>query len=355
MPPTVIKLLAPRFRKKIAMFDYDGTLVKPRDGRPFPKDIADWQWTHTSVPAVLQATYDKGFMILICTQQSKPWKVDQIRAVLEPLKVPMTITIALDKADYKPALTIFHAVVPGDKEWDRTKSFMVGDALGRTGDWSDCDRGFAEALKVKYKSPEDVFTGAAVVARAAAPGAPEPFAPLTTTSEPSAWMRVRASLPHVSADYGHIFQAATLATHITKDMHIKFLQWKMGQGKMRAMLMKYARELTEADIEAASREAYALCHDNKYMEAMEKYKTLKGTGYALASLVLTTQCARIPFMSDQLLAFVLPGIDPKYNKAEFKACYDFANAKAMELAAATKTEWTARDVERCVRNGAPVA
>jgi bifunctional polynucleotide phosphatase/kinase len=149
------------FRTKIAMIDYDGTLVNPKQGRRFPKNVADWQWTHESVPAVLRETYDKGFMIVVCTQQSKPWKLDQIRDVLEPLNIPMYVSIALDKADYKPSTALFDAVVPAEKEkhkqWARDTSFMVGDALGRTGDWSDCDRAFAEALGVAWKSPEDFF------------------------------------------------------------------------------------------------------------------------------------------------------------------------------------------------------
>jgi bifunctional polynucleotide phosphatase/kinase len=158
MAPIVLKFYAPRFRKKIAMFDYDGTLVRPKEGRRFPKDVADWEWTYADVPKILQETYGRGFMIIICTQQSKPWKVDQIRAVLEPLNIPMYVSIAMDKAEYKPNTAIFEAVV--EKEWKRDVSFMVGDALGRYGDWSDCDRMFAEAINVQWKSPEAVFAKA---------------------------------------------------------------------------------------------------------------------------------------------------------------------------------------------------
>lgn len=160
MAPTVLKFHAPRFRKKIALIDYDGTIVMPKNNRPFPKDVADWQWFAPSVPDVLHATYDAGYMIIICTQQSKPWKLDMIRASLEPLNIPMYVSVATDKADYKPSTAVFRAVITDNKStaWDTKKSFMVGDAGGRRGDWSDCDKVFADALGIKWNSPEDFFS-----------------------------------------------------------------------------------------------------------------------------------------------------------------------------------------------------
>ena len=159
MAPTVIKLHVPRFRRKILMLDYDHTLVRPTGNHPFPKNVDDWQWLDPCIPGVIKSQYKKGYMILICTQQSKSWKLDQIRKVLEPLDIPMFISVATEKADYKPSRVIFDAVVSGTQQdkWDRAASLMVGDALGRRGDWSDCDRMFAEALGVAWKSPEDFF------------------------------------------------------------------------------------------------------------------------------------------------------------------------------------------------------
>jgi len=114
------------------------------------------------------------------------------------------------------------------------------------------------------------------------------------------------------------------ATFITKNMHIQLLEWKLAHGKRRPMLMKYAKELDEAQVEEVSRSAFALCDEGKYMEAIEKYRTLKGTGYALASLVLSTRTDRIPFMSDELLGTLYPDANGKfkYNKKEFLACFN---------------------------------
>lgn len=156
MPPTIVKLNAPRHRKRIAAFDYDWTLVKPQGARRFPKDVDDWQWWSTHVPSVLQEYYEKGYMIVVFTNQSKDWKVQQIQDVLGSLQIPMWIAIARDKADYKPARTLFDTVI-GPKGWDRRASFFVGDALGRPGDWSDSDRVFANVVGLCPRSPEDVF------------------------------------------------------------------------------------------------------------------------------------------------------------------------------------------------------
>lgn len=156
MPPTVIKLKSPRFRKKIAAFDYDHTLVIPKNGRTFPKDVSDYQWLFPNIPTILKSYYDKGFMIVIFTNQTKAWKADQIREVLLQIDIPVTAVIAFDKEEHKPNRILFDTVI--QKEWDQEKSFYVGDALGRKNDWSDSDKKFAENIGITVKSPEDVFT-----------------------------------------------------------------------------------------------------------------------------------------------------------------------------------------------------
>lgn len=155
MAPTIIKLGSPRFRKKIAAFDYDHTLVVPKNGRNFPKDVSDYQWLFPTIPTIVKEFYQKGFMIIIFTNQSKAWKTDQIKLVLEELQIPITIVIAFDKQEYKPNRILFDSVI--QKEWDQKKSFYVGDALGRKNDWSDSDKVFAENIGIDVKSPEDIF------------------------------------------------------------------------------------------------------------------------------------------------------------------------------------------------------
>ena len=156
MPPTIFKLLAPRFRSKIASFDYDHTLVIPKEGRNFSKDVNDYMWLTPHVPNVIKALYKKGFMIIIFTNQSKQWKADQIKAAMEELQIPVTIAIAFDKSEYKPNTILFDTII-GTKAFNKKASFFVGDALGRKGDWSDSDAKFGEAIGIKTLAPEALF------------------------------------------------------------------------------------------------------------------------------------------------------------------------------------------------------
>jgi bifunctional polynucleotide phosphatase/kinase len=156
MAPVIIQLMKPRFRKKVGAFDYDWCLVKPLNGRTHAKDVNDQQWLRPSVPEVLKSYYDKGFGIVIISNQTRAWKTESIRAQMATLEIPLTIAIGYDEADRKPLPTMWHAVMAG-RDWDTKKSFFVGDAAGRAGDWSDSDAKFAEAVGVTFKTPEDVF------------------------------------------------------------------------------------------------------------------------------------------------------------------------------------------------------
>lgn len=146
-----------RHRKQIAAFDYDFTLVKPKGDHTFPKSLDDWQWLTPNVVEVIQDLYNKKkYCIMVFTNQSKKWKQDQIKIVVEQLKVPVKVIIAFDKQLHKPNPKIFHDNVT--KRWDANKSFFVGDALGRNSDWSDTDKMFARAIGIKVKTPEEMFS-----------------------------------------------------------------------------------------------------------------------------------------------------------------------------------------------------
>ena len=44
-------------REKVAAFDYDHTLVKPKSGVTFSKNVNDWVWLRDNVPNVLKKLY----------------------------------------------------------------------------------------------------------------------------------------------------------------------------------------------------------------------------------------------------------------------------------------------------------
>jgi bifunctional polynucleotide phosphatase/kinase len=155
MSPIIIKIGNFRKRNKIAAFDYDWTLVKPASGGTFPKNIDDWQWLNESVVPVIQKLYKNGYAIIVFTNQKKEWKVKQIEHVLHTIGIPILVVVATNKSDYKPERILFDTAITW--KWDVQKSFFIGDALGRKGDWNNTDRLFAEKIGIIVKAPEDVF------------------------------------------------------------------------------------------------------------------------------------------------------------------------------------------------------
>jgi len=137
-------------------FDYDWTLVNPKDGKTFPSDIDDWMWMYSNIPEQIKQYYEQGFMIVVFTNQSKSWKCEQIQQVMSLLQIPLFIVAATDKTIYKPNTILFDNLVR-EQQIDKSQSFYVGDALGRKSDFSDSDKIFAENIGVKWYSPEDIF------------------------------------------------------------------------------------------------------------------------------------------------------------------------------------------------------
>ena len=141
----------PSRRTKLAVFDFDWTLVKPHEGRKFPKDVNDWQYIRESVPEVVRR-FAKDHRIVILTDQTQLWKVDMIKAVIVDLGIDVTAIIGVKTK--KPDPSLFVSVFP---KLHPERSFYVGDAAGEKGDWSDKDRVFAESLGMKFIRPEEIF------------------------------------------------------------------------------------------------------------------------------------------------------------------------------------------------------
>ena len=160
MAPHIIKIGKFRLREKMAMFDYDWTLVKPISNGTFSKSLDDWRWITEKVPEILQKYYDKGYCIVIISNQTRntKMKLQQITNVLSTLPIPSLIAVGYEDIDKKPNRTMFD-IIKKNKKIDMNKSFYVGDALGRQGDGSDSDKKFAENINIKQiYSPDDLFT-----------------------------------------------------------------------------------------------------------------------------------------------------------------------------------------------------
>lgn len=143
---------------KIAAFDYDHTLVKPLNGKRFPSNIDDWMWFNNRVFNKLVSLSKDNYLIAVFTNQSKEWKCVQIKNVLTTLNIPVFVNIATSKDEYKPNTMIFDTSFNDIKHRiDFEKSFYIGDALGRKGDFSDSDKVFGDNIGFEVLSPEIFF------------------------------------------------------------------------------------------------------------------------------------------------------------------------------------------------------
>ena len=156
MSPTIYNINNATILGKMASFDYDWTMVNPKDGKTFPTSIDDWQWMYPNVPEKIKQYYEDGYMIVVFSNQSKKWKCEQIEMVMKQLEIPLFVVIATEKCDYKPNPILFNTLF-GENSINKEESFFVGDALGRKSDFSDSDKVFAENIGIKWYSPEDIF------------------------------------------------------------------------------------------------------------------------------------------------------------------------------------------------------
>lgn len=67
-------------RTKIAAFDLDGTLIRPKSGLKFPRNASDWTFLRRDIKSRLSTLVDSGYAIVIVSNQnyaSKPAKLDE--------------------------------------------------------------------------------------------------------------------------------------------------------------------------------------------------------------------------------------------------------------------------------------
>ena len=149
--------------EKIACFDLDYTLIKPKSGNKFPKNKEDWCWNYDSVPKILRNYYENKYTIVIFTNQKNlknyidfKYKLDMIT---EKLNIPINYFISTTNDKYrKPCNGMFielENIYPC--KIDIKASFYCGDACGRNTDFSDSDILFAHNIQLPFILPEVVF------------------------------------------------------------------------------------------------------------------------------------------------------------------------------------------------------
>jgi len=150
-----------KYHQKIAAFDLDSTLIRPRGQTKFCRFATDWKWLYPNIPSILKQYHQHNYSLVIFTNQFQRFKLNLIKKVINNLNLPIKAYVAYKKILKKPHTFLFDLYkVNSEKngvEIDKLRSFYVGDALGRVGDWSDSDKQFALNLGLNYISPEIFF------------------------------------------------------------------------------------------------------------------------------------------------------------------------------------------------------
>ncbi len=153
---------------KIASFDLDHTIIKPKSGKKFPIDAEDWEWLYPYVPYKLKEIA-KDFTIIIFSNQlgiskgkvTKNQIYTKCKDIYEKLEIPLIFMFSEKDDKYrKPRIGFWRTIV---KEYNfkpqKLRSFYVGDGAGRLRDFNDTDRKFAHNIGIRFMTPEEYFLG----------------------------------------------------------------------------------------------------------------------------------------------------------------------------------------------------
>lgn len=94
---------------KVAAFDLDSTLVVPRSGAKFARDAKDWQWLDARVPHKLREFAERGFFLLVVSNQAGVEKQQtteaavkgRVEAIAAALGVPVTFFLSCASDQYR--------------------------------------------------------------------------------------------------------------------------------------------------------------------------------------------------------------------------------------------------------------
>jgi bifunctional polynucleotide phosphatase/kinase len=158
---------------KIAGFDFDFTLIKPKSGKKFPIDQDDWELWDESILDKLNLLSKSGYSLVIFSNQngvgsgkvSSTMVTQRFKNFIDFTNLNW-VCIAATQKDLlrKPNVCMWNKLFDNYKI-NTSQSFYVGDAAGRIKDYvkgrpkdfSCSDRKFAYNLKIVFYTPEEFF------------------------------------------------------------------------------------------------------------------------------------------------------------------------------------------------------
>ncbi|CEJ93573.1 hypothetical protein VHEMI09151 [[Torrubiella] hemipterigena] len=161
---------------KIAAIDLNQTLIVSKSGTLHGKDDADWKWWHPNVPTKLRVLTEKGYTIIISSNQGRLTDLEgnevpeaqsfkrKMEFVLRALDIPVTLIVACaNDINRKPRPGLWSMIpkLTGNNGCyiDKQDSYIVGDAAGREADFSDSDLHWAMNADIPFYTPEEFFLG----------------------------------------------------------------------------------------------------------------------------------------------------------------------------------------------------
>lgn len=149
--------------KKIAGFDLDNTLIKTKSGKKFPIDENDWTLLYPEKLMLDKLrSLIQDYTIVVFSNQNgninEELFFNKLMGVYHSLSKYISVFFVSLKRDLarKPLIGMWKQLST-EVEFDISNSFFVGDAAGRIGDHSCCDRLFAINIGIKFYTPEEFF------------------------------------------------------------------------------------------------------------------------------------------------------------------------------------------------------
>jgi DNA ligase (NAD+) len=144
---------------KVIFADLDHTLITPKGKHVFPKSIDDWKWKNDAVVPKLKDMYDKGYEIVIVSNQKK-MSGDEVKTkatmIYNDLKIPFVFISGHSDIYYrKPQLGLWEVLIEyifkDIKYIDIPACVFIGD--------SEADLYFARNTNIKFIHTDTYFLG----------------------------------------------------------------------------------------------------------------------------------------------------------------------------------------------------
>lgn len=148
---------------RVTALDLDHTLIAPRGGRKLPKDNFDWAWK-VDLEKLRQKCEGSNVVIfsnqagLKTQEQITAFMSEKILAIVKDLLragIGASVFVAIGRSRYrKPKTAMWDVYCHATGVSPKSGGVLVGDAAGRPGDFSDCDRKMAFNLCFQFRTPE---------------------------------------------------------------------------------------------------------------------------------------------------------------------------------------------------------